>query len=136
MNPIAAKAAIIAVAVALVVGFGGGWTVNGWRLAGEIQRLDGVVSTQEQSLKTLEGANKRCAAGVADVQKAVQGFISQADRRAADAAKAMAKAAEAAKGHLEAAKDAMNRPPAKPGEECDTAAKEATSYAKKRKGAR
>lgn len=125
----------IAVIVALVVGAAGGWFVNGWRLAGEIQRLTGVVSTQEQSLATLKGANDRCTAGVNEVKTAVKGFIDEAGRRGAAAAAEMAKAAKAAEGHLAAAKDAMNRPPAPPGKECDTAATEASSYAKKRKGA-
>lgn len=135
LNPIAAKVVLIAVAVALVVGFGTGWQVNGWRLSGEIERLDGVVATQNQSIDTLKGANERCTAGVNEVKIAVKGFIADADTRSREAAAAMKKAAEAAQGHLAAAKDAMNRPPPKPGEECETAAREASSYARKRKGA-
>lgn len=138
INPLCMKEVLIAAAIAgvvgLVTGFGSGWQVNGWRLSGKIQELDGVVATQNQSIDTLKGANERCTAGVTEVKTAVKGFIADADRRAQDAAAAMKAAAKVAQGHLDAAKNAMNRPPALPGKECDTAATEASSYAKKRKG--
>lgn len=135
MNPLSAQTAAIAAVVALVVGFGAGWSANGWRLSAEVNRLQGVVDTQVQSLATLEGANKRCTAGVAEVKSAVKEIADDGARRTQAAASAMAKAAEAAKGHLADAKNAMNRPPIAPGQECAGVAKEASAYAKKRKAA-
>lgn len=119
---------------ALLAGFGAGWLVNGWRLGTENAELTGVVNTQKQSIATLDGANQRCAAGVADVKGAVKGIADEARARSEAAAKAMKIAEEAAKQHLADAKSALNRPLPAPGAECDTAAREATEYAKKRKG--
>jgi hypothetical protein len=133
MNPTTIKLAILATAIAAAAA--GGWVVNGWRLAGELERLNGIVDTQQQSIETLAGVNKSCAAGLEDVKAAVKGYVDASDARGAAAAKAMAAAADAAKGHLAAAKDALNRPPAPPGQECATAAAEASAYARKRKGA-
>jgi hypothetical protein len=126
---------VLSLVGALLAGFGGGWVVNGWRLSGDVARLEGTVDTQKQSLETYDGANKRCTASVADVKGAVKGIADEADARGKAAAEAMKKAAGEASGHLAAARDALSRPPALPGQECDTAAREATAYAKKRKGA-
>ena len=126
----------IAVLIALVVGAAGGWFVNGWRLSGDLKEQKGIVATQNQSIETLKGANKNCTAGVAEVKDAVKSYVADSDARSAAAAAAMKKAAQEAKGHMDAVKEAMNRPPAPPGKECDTAAKEATDYAKKRKEAK
>ena len=134
-NPVTmvyAAAALFAAGLAL--GGSTGWTLNGWRLSGEIQRLTGVAETQKQSLATFEGANKRCAAGLADVKGAVKGFVDDGARRSAAALKAMQEAAARAQGHLEDAKAALNRPMPAAGAECDTAAAEAAAYARKRKG--
>jgi len=126
----------VAVLVGLVlVGFGAGWTVNGWRLSGEVARLEGTVDTQKQSLETYEGANKRCTESVADVKGAVKGIADEAKARADAAAKAMQAAAVEAGKHHEAAKAALNRPLPAAGTECDSTAREAAAYAKKRKGA-
>lgn len=126
---------IVSLAGALLAGFGAGWLVNGWRLGTENAELKGVVETQKQSLATMEGANQRCAAGVADVKGAVKGIADEVRARSEAAAKAMKGAEEAAKQHLAAAQSALSRPPAAAGAECDTAAMEASAYAKKRKGA-
>lgn len=133
MNPLAIKA--IAVAVVLALAAGAGWTVNGWRLAGELHRLQGVVDTQVQSLATLKGANDRCAAGVADVKEAVKAIADDAARRTAAAAKAAQQAEAGARAHLADAKAALNRPMPAAGKECETAAAEAVNYAKRRKAA-
>lgn len=133
MNPLAIKA--IAVAVVLAIVAGAGWTVNGWRLAGQLEQLQGVVDTQKQSLATLAGANERCAAGVADVKGAVKALVDDGTRRSAAAAAAMEQVAARAKGHLDGAAAALNRAMPAAGQECDTAAAEALDYAKRRKAA-
>lgn len=137
MSPEQIKLAIAAavVAGAFAAGGGIGWTVNGWRLAGEIRQLQGVVSTQVQSMATLEGANKNCVAGVAGVRAEVKELVDDAKQRSAEAAAAMAAAAKEASGHLAAAKSALARPPVVRGKECPQAASEASTYARKRKAA-
>jgi hypothetical protein len=134
-DTIKAEVAAVAVVASLAVGFGAGWAINGWRLGTKVATLEGVVETQKQSIATLEGANQRCAAGVADVKGAVKAIADDAAARTAAAAAAMKAAEKGAAEHLAAAKDAMSRPPAAPGTECDRAAAEASAYAKKRKGA-
>lgn len=137
MSPDQIKLCIqLAIAAALIVaGALGGWTVNGWRLAGEIARLNGIVETQKQSIATMEGANQRCTAGVAEVKDAVKGYVDAGAKAQQAAAAAIQKAAASAQGHLAAAKDALNRAMPPPGQECATAAEEAAAYAKKRKEA-
>lgn len=132
LNPLSAKLAAGAALAALLAGFAAGWAVNGWRLAGDIERLKGVTQTQEQSIKTLVGVNKSCAAGVAEVKGAVKSMADAAERRSREAAQAMAATARQAEQHLADARSALARPPAKPGEECGTVAREASAYARKR----
>lgn len=120
---------------ALLAATAAGWTLNGWRLAGKINELQGVVDTQAQALATLEGANTRCTAGVAEVKAAVKAYVEAGDARGREAAEAMRQAARAAQGHLAAAKAALDRPAPKRGEECATAAAEASDYARRRKAA-
>lgn len=135
MSPDQIKLIVIAaIAAALVAGgFGAGWLVNGWRLAGEIERLGGIVDTQKQSIATFEGANKRCVAGLDEVTRSVKEFVEAGAKRSEDAAKAMAEATKSAKSNLDAARDALARPPAPRGKECETAAAEAAAYAAKRR---
>jgi hypothetical protein len=125
----------IAVVIALAAGAGSGWTVNGWRLGGTIEGLEGAVATQKQSLATLEGANTRCTAGLAGVRDAVKAFADDGAKRSAAAAAAMAKVEQAAAAQLAAAKAALQRAMPPPGGECDAAAREASAYARKRQGA-
>lgn len=133
MNPAYIK--VLIAAIALAAAAAGGWWINGWKLGEELARRQGVIDTQKQSLATLAGANERCTAGVQDVKTAVQGYIAEGARRSEAAAAAMEHAAAAAQGHQDAAKAALNRLQAPKGKECDTAAAEASAYARKRKGA-
>ncbi len=127
----------IAILVGLAaLGFGGGWIVNGWRLAGEVEHLEGVVDVQKQSLATYEGANERCVAGLQDVKGAVKVIADGVAARTKAAAEAMARAEQASKAHLEAAQGALNRPMPAAGKECEAMVREAVEYAKKRKGAK
>lgn len=116
-------------------GLAAGWTLNGWRLSGQIHALQGVVSTQAQAIATLEGANQRCTAGVAEVSAAVKAYVAAGAARAREAAEAMQRAERGAQAHLAAARGALERPAPKAGEECDTAAAEAADYARRRKAA-
>jgi len=120
----------------LALGGAAGWTINGWRLAGKVNELSGVVSTQQQGIDTLKGANDRCTAAVGDVKASVKALIDESTARSAAAQAAMEKAAKKAEGHMKAATDALNRPMPAPGKECDALVKEALDYAKKRKPAR
>lgn len=137
MSPEQIKLAIAAavVAGAFAAGAAGGWVINGWRLGAEIQRLEGVRTTQLQGMATLEGANKNCVAGVASVKASVKALVDDSEKRSADAAAAMKAAAAEASGHLAAAKSALARPPVVRGKECPQAASEASTYARKRKAA-
>jgi hypothetical protein len=120
----------------LAIGGAAGWTINGWRLAGQIQELKGVVSTQQQGIDTLKGANERCTAAVGDVKGSVKALVDENAKRSAASQAAIEKAAKASVGHMRAAKDALNRIAPKPGEECATFAREAAEYVRRRKEAR
>lgn len=122
-------------AIALAAAGVGGWTLNGWRLSGQINKLQGTVDTQLQTIATLKGANDRCTAGVAEVTAAVKGYVDAGSARSEEAKAAMLAIADQAAGHLAAAKSAMNRPPPARGKECDAVAAEASAYARKRKAA-
>lgn len=129
---LAVKAAIL---VGLVlVGFGAGWTVQGWRLGAEVAELQGTVDTQKQGLATFEGANQRCVAGLDDVKRSVKGYVDAAAARTDAAAKAIAAAAEAARAHEKAAADALARPLPAAGKECEAMVQEALDMAKRRRG--
>lgn len=125
---------------AFVLGLGAGatpaWIVQGWRFGAQVARLEGQVETQKQSLATFEGANKRCTASVAEVKASVKELADESIRKSAAAAVAAQAAAKAAEGHLVASRAALNRAMPPPGKECETAASEASAYAKKRKEAR
>ena len=123
------------VAVVLAAAAAVGWTIQGWRLGGEIERLTGVVETQKQSIETAEGANKRCTAGLDDVKASVTAYVQAGTLAAERAAAAAQKAAASVQGHLDDAKAALNRAMPPPGKECETAAAEAAAYARKRKAA-
>jgi len=118
---------------ALLAAFLAGWWVNGWRMGAQVAELRGTVNTQRQSIATLDGANKRCVAGVADVRTAVKGMVDAQEQRSAATQAAIERASRAAVGHLEAAKAALARPPAAKGEECGTVAREAVEYSKRRR---
>lgn len=133
------KAAVIAGAIAgaagLGLGFTGGWVINGWRLSGDINKLQGITETQKQGMSELAGANKNCIAGVAGVKADVKELVDDARQRSDEAAAAMKAAAKEASGHLAAARNALARPPVVRGKECPQAASEASQYARKRKAA-
>ncbi len=123
----------VAALLGLAAGGGGAWMVKGWKDSGEISKLQGAVSTQEQTIATLKGANASCVAGVGDVKAAVKTFIDEGKQASASAAAAMQKAAKQSAQNLADAKEAMKRPPAPPGQECPTMIREALDYAKRRK---
>jgi hypothetical protein len=132
MTPTQIKLAIAA--ALLVAAAAAGWTVNGWRLAGKVNELQGVVDTQAQALALLEASNIRCAAGVAEIQAAWKDHAAQEAARQRQAQEAMDTAARAAAGHLAAARAALKRPAPKAGEECSQVAAEAAAYVQRRKG--
>jgi len=132
------KSKLIAGAVVVVVvgvaGFAAGWSVNGWRLGAENATLEGTVATQKQAITTLQGVNKSCQLGVAGVEAALKGLRDEETARGKAVEAALARVAGAAARIEQGAKDALKRPPAPRGKECETVAKEAADYARKRKG--
>lgn len=131
-NP--ASLGIVAVLI-LAAGFGGGWTVNGWRLGTKVADLNTKVTALESENAVFEAANKRCGVNVAEVREAVTGIVKLADARDAAARAAMDKAAGAALGHLDTAREILNRPPVPPEKQCDTVRAEQKDYVRKRKRA-
>jgi len=127
--------AIYLIIAALALGAAAGWVLNGWRLSGQIERLQGKVETQEQSIATLRGANGRCTAAVGDVKAAVQGIAERVEKNSRAAVAAMARAEKTAAGHLDAARSATARPMPAPGGECAALVKEALEYAARRRAA-
>jgi len=123
------------VAALLLGGFAGGWAVQGWRLGAKLAELEGVRATQVQTIETLRGVNKSCAAGVDEVKKAVKGYVDAAAERDAAAARALAAVAGKAQAYIADSKVALGRPAPAPGQECDTVAGELGAYARKRRAA-
>lgn len=118
----------------LAIGGAAGWIVNGWRLSGDVQKLTGVVSTQQQGIDTLKGANDRCTTAVGDVKASVKTLVDENAARSKASQAAIDRAAKKAEGHLKAATAALNRPMPAPGKECDALVREALDYADRRKG--
>jgi len=109
----------IGAAVLAAVGFSGGWAVNGWRLSGNIAEL--------------EAANKDCARKVGEANAAMDELAKLIAERHKKAQEAIAAAEKKAQAHQRAAREALSRPPAPAGRECQALTSEALDYAKRRK---
>jgi hypothetical protein len=120
-----AIAAAVVAGVAGAAGLSTGWTLNGWRLAGRIERLEGRASA-------LEAANQRCGVNVAEVKAAVGELVKAGELRAAAAAKALREAEKAALGHLARAGRILKAPPVPPEKQCDTVRDEQRGYVRQR----
>ena len=122
---LAIAAAVIA-AVAGATGFASGWKLNGWRLSGTIERLQGENTVYA-------GANARCGVNVAEVRAAVAGIVKAADERAEQARKGIQKAEAAAVIHINRAAGIIKRPPVPPEKQCDTVRDEQRAYVQERR---
>lgn len=85
MNPLTIKPLLITGAVALAIGFGSGWTANGWRLGVEIAELKSDAAAVEaqsatEALAELETGMKRVTAAAKTAQGNVGTINSQLDQ--------------------------------------------------------
>lgn len=85
MNPLMIKPLLITGAVALALGFGGGWMVNGWRLNADIADLKTNAATAQAATATaaladLETGMKRVTAAAKTAQGNVGTVNSQLDQ--------------------------------------------------------
>jgi hypothetical protein len=101
MNPLAIKPALIAAGLALAIGFGGGWLVNGWRLSGAhqaaIAAMQKDIDLRDESIreqnKGVEAA--RAATASADERRKVaEKYAIGVIRRIDDQAAAVAASAQ------------------------------------------
>lgn len=117
----------------LAIGATTGWVINGWRLSGKVERLNGKVDARDQAIASLGDINARCTSSVADVKAAVKEIADDAAKRAAAAATAMQRAEKGAGAYLANARAALARPAPAPGGECEAMVREAIDYAGRRK---
>jgi hypothetical protein len=77
MNPLSINplAGLASLAVAAALGFGSGWTVNGWRLNGEIQTIKAEHANDRATLAT---------AAISDITQAAHLIKEAADRAQVD----------------------------------------------------
>ena len=129
-------AAAVLFGAGAVSGFGGGWTLQGWKLGKELATSQGEAKSLTLRNDTLVAANKQCGVNVADVKAAVKGIADDAKKVNDTAVAAMEKVAGKADHHQRKATEALNRPPVPPAEWCTALQKEATAYAAARRGLR
>src|SRR5687768_4802556 len=115
----AITAAIIAIFAALA--FSGGFAVNDWRSAAEIERLN-------SSNAVLSVANDKCAVDVQSVRKAMDALTATSARREKNAAMAMRSATAVAAKHTKRAKKMRTLSPVAPAHQCEAVTREQIEY--------
>ena len=133
LNPVTMQAKLIAVLVVAVVGFGAGWSANGWRVGKSLEKSKGLVNSLSLSMKFLKEENQRSAAQFRELERSNAEFFADLERRNQVAAAARLKAEEEAAVHKAAAAAAQSRPPAPVGKECEVLAREAIDYVNRRR---
>ena len=103
---------IALVAGILAVGFGGGWTLNGWRLGAKIGPLEAEISRLQARSTILESANAQCEKSVKAANEATDRLLAEGERRSKRAAEALrtAQAESAALGTSISILRALARP--------------------------
>jgi hypothetical protein len=116
----AALAALIAVA-----SFGGGWMVNGWRLSGEIERME-----SRQALT--DSANRQCAADIKLVRASTRRITDALAAKEAEAKAAMSKAETEARKRAEMARRIQDAPIHEGETQCQAVEREQIEYVQSR----
>lgn len=132
-NPIVL--AIVA-AVIFTAGATSGWTLNGWRLGGEVATLKGEKAVLEGNVAVLTDANATCKANVADVRAALAKFYQAQETLAETVRAAIAKAAPQAAEHLRRAEELLARAAVPQDQWCATIIKEQGEAVKLRRSDR
>jgi hypothetical protein len=109
------------------------WTVQGWRLGGQIETLKGSNRLLTEQNAVLTDSNERCKVDVDQVRGAVKAVVDAAAKRVEDAARAMKGAERQAGVHLKRAGEILNRSKVAPDKWCATIQKEQLEYLKLRR---
>jgi hypothetical protein len=127
----------IAIAAVLVVlGFGSGWMVNGWRLGEDLAAKDTTIARLQGANTALEAANKQCAVNVDAVQTAVKEVVEEAQKVNDKAVAAMNRAAGAAARHQKKAEEFLTASRVPPEQQCADIMKKQADYVEYRRGVR
>lgn len=116
----------IAVAVLLLIAFGGGFAVSSWRSGEKLEKIRG----QNQ---TLANANDECAEDIANAQNAIKQIEVVASERARKAAEAVKQAQTAAKTHKGRIVQIKAMPAVKPEAQCLAIEREQAAYVASRR---
>lgn len=112
---LAIKAAIIALVLAAAAA--GGWTLNGWRLSGQLEQLRGEKKVLEDQVRVLGEATRACSAGVDQAKRVGELAVGQIRAHLAELKNLHAAANREAVDRLEA----LLKNPTPPGAGCDKA---------------
>lgn len=118
MTPLQAKILARAAAAAIVAAicFAGGWTVNGWRLDGKLERLQGDLDAATTQAEIAAKGLEACNAGVDAARRQGDAAIAQGKAMLAEARRL------AAGGREQAARvEALLEKPTPAGAGCDQA---------------
>ncbi|SEO77160.1 hypothetical protein [Nitrosovibrio sp. Nv6] len=116
---------IILPIVILLAGFGGGWTVHGWK-------TDAQITKMEERVRIADAANAKCATDIGTVQAGVKEVTGALVAKEKAAAAAMKDAQYWAAQHSRLAEE-VNTYQARPGEtQCQTIEREQKEYVQNR----
>ena len=127
------QAKLLLALVLTAVGFGMGWTTNGWRLGRQIEQQVGQIRALNLTNATLEAANKRCGTDVQTVRAAVAQVVADAKKANDAAVAAMNRAAGKAAEHQAKADEILSRPPVAPDQWCATIRAEQAEHVQSRR---
>jgi hypothetical protein len=118
-------AIVIIIAVSLLVGFGSGWGVKGWKDGAHIAKIESRDSV-------LTAANDRCDIDIDDVRKGVESISVAVGHREKAAAEAMSKAQVLAAKHSQTAITIKAAPVVPEETQCDAIVREQIEYVQSR----
>lgn len=125
---------IAIIVVSVLVGFGSGWGVKGWKDGAEVALAVSAKEKVESRNAILEAANTSCATDIEGVRKGVAVVIGQVEERERAASAAM-KAADVVvaerKKEIAAIKNLPQVPP-EPEAQCAAIVREQIDYVQKR----
>lgn len=123
----------IAIAVAVVIGFGGGWGVKGWKDGAEIALAVAAKEKVESRNAILDAANTSCATDIQGVREGVKLITDAVGEREKAASAAMRQAQIAAAKHTQAVREIHNAPAIPVAQQCQAIEREQIEYVKNRK---
>jgi len=111
--------------VILLVGFGGGWAVHGWK-------TDAKITKMEERVRIADAENKQCEIDVKSARAGVKQITDALATKERDAQAAMTLAQVSAKKHSDLAAEIRNGPNRAGESRCDAIIREQKEYVQNR----